>query len=207
MRCPNWCKYRCRCCRRCKCSWTKAGLWMNTMSLLTSIATIIFFAVKLGQLGKYNYIYEYKLTICYPTSGYALDVTCSDRKNHGWISILNDKGNRSIVNNPFAIENTRAQAIENRYRVLGNNYTCMCRPPNSPNWGKIKILACSIWPDCIIDIGFVKYTQHDNQRWIRTYVAFIASSVVSIIFAVAAYPISIRTLRRENRADEGFVQL
>ena len=185
------------------------GLGLNCFSMLTSLATIIYFGVKLGQLGTENYIYEYKQSNCSPTGGYAMPVSCKDKKDSGWISMLTDKSGRLIVDSPFAIQKERSQAIDDRYRVIGYNYTCMCKLSigiaNGTN--RIKILACSVWPDCIIDQEFVKYIQHDNQRFIRTYVAFILASVIGIAIGLPSIPISVRTIQKMKENDEGFVRL
>jgi len=173
------------------------GIGFSVISIISAIVTIVYFSVALSRLNEYSYIYDYKKQSCGPTSGFAYEFTCDDKQK--WISMFNDSSNRIIIENPFSVRNTRVEAINDRGRIdMGFNYTCYCRSYNNLLGNKVRgiqIQGCSIWGDCIIDSDFVDYIQRDNSIYYVTFVSFLASSVVTVVFSIVSIIITIHEVK------------
>lgn len=193
------CRYRCR-----HCNLTNIGFVLSCLSIISSIVTIIYFVVQLQNLKAYDYLYEYRNSTCVPINGIAtninpstLSITGNETYNGGeqcpapWIMLFLLSDMRLAVTNPFALQWTRTQAIDDRSRLdLDSNYTCLCR-----NDKQILLRDCSVWPQCIFNAEFVKYMRRDTNRYYNTYASFIIASVVSAVLSILSIPPTIQTMR------------
>lgn len=159
------------------------GILFTAISLASSAITIGYFKPKYDDLSNYDYIYEYKPTICNINRGFALNLTCGK-----WISVLINWNDVLTVENPFELRATRIEAIEDRYRIpMGMNITCVCRYVESR---VIRGQDCSYWPPCILDQSFISYVQRDNDRYASAYYSFIVASIFSVVLcsiSIAAF--------------------
>jgi hypothetical protein len=200
--CGVTCKVRSKeICRR-HCTFTRIGLALNIFSVISSIITIAYFSDQLQKTHEYDYIYAYSPAVCVPMSGYASNISCSNRLR--WIAIFTLLDGSNMVDNPFASRSSRLTAIDDRNRLPFNaSYDCMCRSLSQPSCEKNNTIIneCSVWPWCILDSGMVRYLQRDGLRYYNTYISFIVASLVSIALSVIALPISIRAIRHEHKSD------
>lgn len=177
----------------------------SIFTVISSIVTMVYFGEALTHVNEYNYVYDYKPQICTPINGFAYNFSCNDQTK--WISILNTSiqsdQNQLIVQNPFSFRNTRAEAIADRKSINMNfNYTCYCRS----NFGaagqsksiNLAVHKCSLWPDCIIDSEFIHYMQHDNSFYHVTFISFLVSSGLSIIFSILSVIITVFEIRSKK---------
>jgi len=191
-RCPRL-KQRCR-----HFNPTTIGFILSALSIITSCITIVYFTIQMVNLEVYDYLYAYRSSNCIPINGVATNInldlnvtsggdgTCSNP----WIMIFLLTNGRKAVTNPFAVQETRTQAIDDRSRiVLGNNYSCICRPSRS-----IITNDCSVWTQCIFNRGFIEFMQRDNNRYYYTYISFIIASAVSASLSIMAIPSTLQII-------------
>jgi hypothetical protein len=189
---------------------TSIGLTLNICSIISCLVTIIYFGVQLGGLHKYNYIYDYKDAQCPIVSGRVADVTCPESDiPHRWIAIFSTSSGSEVIENPFAVRDYRSLALQDLNHLrLNSTYPCVCRSYLALN-SSLEFPTehgCAVWTSCILSVDFIKYIQHDTNRYYQTYVSFMATSLVSIVLSVAYLPISIKTLR-ELRRQQNYIPL
>jgi hypothetical protein len=174
------------------------GIIFSCFSLISSIVTIIYFSTALYRLTAYSYVYDYKEEICVPIIGYTYQFNCGN--NQKWISSFNDSSNRILVENPFSVRNNIQQALNDIGRIEINfNYTCYCRDKNKIfKIIGIQVFGCSIWTDCIIDSDFVDYIQRDNSIYYFTFISFLLSSLVTVIFSIVSILITIHEIKAKK---------
>lgn len=178
---------------------TNVGLLFTFLSIISSIVTIIIFAIKLNNLGDFNYLYAYQPAVCLPVGGFALNASCHETTK--WISVWKLDSQKLLVENPFAFRPSRQEAIGDRSRIpLHNNISCVCLNPDT-NGNSLKvpgIETCAFWVECISDGDFIAYLQRDNDRYINTYVSFIVASLIGLILSLVGLPATIKQQRRES---------
>lgn len=190
------------------CTANSIGFIFTIMGMISSIITITYFTVALINYQQYKYVYDYAPSICNPTSGYAFPVTCNSTTK--WISILRDTRNRTVVENPFALKNSRQNAVDDRYRSnLNVNQSCFClTSSSSSNSTNITTRDCSVWPQCILDTDFISYIQKDTKRYEDTYASFIIASAISLVLSLMGLPSTITLIvRRCNGDDDKYIEV
>ena len=190
------------CCRR-HCTVNNIALGLTVLGIISSTITIFVFSSKLINLSAYDYIYAYKASICRPISGRAFNLSCQqdDQPVTRWMSVLLLQRGLETVENPFAMRQSRLEAIADRDKVeMFSNYSCLCRTvtisnrQNKDDGGIVK--GCSWWPSCILNADFIHYMQRDNDRYYQTYISFIVASSVSLVLAIIGVPFSVAIIRR-----------
>ena len=179
---------------------SKISLIFSCLSLISSAAAIIYFSVKLSSLSEFDYIYNYEKATCTPYSGFAYELSCSSSSSK-WISIWKTKLGQWIVADPFSIRETRIEAIQDRDKYkLSGNYTCMCRYPSLYLFGEVNniINGCSLWTECIFSEDFISYIKYDNKIYKHTFISFIVSSCISLVFCVVSIIISAYAIKTEK---------
>lgn len=187
------------------CTANSIGFIFTIMGIVSSTITIIYFTAALINYQQYKYIYDYTPTTCNPTSGYAFSLTCNGTTK--WISILRDVHDRTVVENPFALRNSRQDAIDDRYRSnLNVNQSCFCLSYFSSSTEKnITIRDCSVWPQCILDTDFIFYMQKDTKRYEDTYISFIVASAISLVLSLMGLPFTITLIIRRCNGDDKYI--
>lgn len=182
-----------------KCNWRRhcavnnISLFLTFLGIISSAVTIIVFARKLTDLSEYDYLYDYKASICEPITGRAFNLSC--RQTSRWIAVLVLKRGLQAIDNPFAIRNSRVEAVADRDKIeMFSNFSCVCRQVHN----QTVIKGCSWWPDCILNADFIYYMQRDNDRYYQTYISFIVASVVSLVLSIIGVPFSIVVIRRSS---------
>ena len=195
------------CCRR-HCTVNNIGLGLTFLGIISSTITIFVFSSKLLNLSEYDYLYDYKPSICRPISGRAFNLSC--QQNDGqtvtrWMSVSVLQRGLEAVENPFAIRQSRLEAIGDRDKIeMFSNYSCLCRSLSNINHGGLT-KGCSYWPSCILNADFIHYMQRDNDRYHQTYISFIVASCISLVLAVVSVPFSIVIIKRSLQ--ENYVPL
>lgn len=173
------------------------ALGLTFLGIISSTVTIFVFSSKLLNLSEYDYLYEYKPAICRPISGRAFNLSChnDDEMTTRWISVLLLQRGLEAVENPFAIRQSRLEAIADRDKVeMFSNYSCLCRTIGDNSGEMIK--SCSWWPACILNADFIHYMQRDNDRYYQTYISFIVASSISLVLSIISVPFSILIIKK-----------
>ena len=172
------------------------GIIFNCLSILSCGFTVIYFGNSLAQLHNDDFIYTYGLTTCRPMER-ALEVKqCGNpgyEFGNEWIGKFKLDNGLTLVANPFDFSPDIYQANKYVKSVPMNvSYPCMCRPSNV----KVVTDGCVMWTDCILNVQFIKYIQHDHYRYINTHISFIAVSCISVALAIVAIVILGKTYKR-----------
>lgn len=195
-------------------TFTTVSFGLNLASLISCSVTIVYFAIQMASLSDYNYIYQYQHQTCLPITGKVLQLPCLSAIDGGfkfkWIAYFTLDSGINLVENPFAVRNSRFLALQDlEHLILNVSYDCMCRiPPVFPFHKRNRsniIDPCMLWSECILDNEFISYIQKDTTRYYRTYISFIIASMVSIFLSIAAFPISCQALRQLRK--EQYVEL
>lgn len=172
---------------------------LDIINLIFSISTLIYFSIQLNANLEYRYVLDYGETTCFPVAGRTREIqSCDETK---WIMVWTDGVGRQIVENPFSLRDTRAQAIADRDETkLAINRTCMCRTFTRVSNDSIISANdnCQVWETCIFNTDFVKYMQRYTNRYYITNVSFVVGSSISILLSLIGIPISIYSLRNKK---------
>uniref|UniRef100_A0A6C0CIK8 Uncharacterized protein n=1 Tax=viral metagenome TaxID=1070528 RepID=A0A6C0CIK8_9ZZZZ len=187
---------------------TYIGLALNAASILASFITMIYFSVMLSRLSDYDYVYNYKPRTCTPQFGTVVIIPCGDNgakllpQKVKYIAMFSTSEMFTMIEDPFSARDSYDKATQDvASYVLDVPYDCYCReldqkvPPPSQD-------ACQLWSQCISETDFIQYIQRDNGHYKTTYVAFILSSLVSIVFSSLAIGVAIKLLRRKPSGEE-----
>lgn len=146
----------------------------------------------------------------------------------GYIAYFTLDSMFGMVESPFMVSESRLISIQDQHRIaLNQSYTCMCQiyvdqglgHPRDSSLSNYRsqihireteefrtyvmtvpvIKDCGVWTDCILDVDFISYIQHNNKRYESTYVSFIISSVIAIVLSIISIPIYVKQLRANRR--------
>jgi hypothetical protein len=212
-------------------NWTGIGLSLNVINIVGSLITLIYFSVMLARMQDYDYVYYYKPATCTPIFGEVVRIPCgsesltigiqnssratnlpqssrdvgksqNDVPKIKYIAMFSTLETYTMIEDPFSIRETYDQAEQDLASyVLNVPYDCYCRqwnqkvPLPSPD-------ACQLWSVCISETDFIQYIQRDNGHYKATYVAFIVSSLISIVFSALAIWVALKVLWKVTNGEE-----
>jgi len=119
-----------------------------------------------------------------------------------YIAMFSTLETYTMIEDPFSVRETYDQAEQDLASyVLNVPYDCYCRqwnqkvPLPSPD-------ACQLWSVCISETDFIQYIQRDNGHYKAEYVAFIVSSVISVVFSALAIWVALKVLWKVTNGEE-----